>query len=113
MPAEAGIHFGQYMHQYYVYILASQRHGTLYTGVTGDLVGRVYQHKEKVTGGFTDRYDVKQLVWFEIHEDIHEAIRREKQIKAWQRAWKIRLIEESNPKWEDLWGRVTGEVAGE
>ena len=97
------------MHQYYVYILANRFHGTLYTGVTGDLIRRVYQHKESTTSSFSARYQTHSLVWFEIDSDIHEAIRREKLIKRWKRAWKIRLIEETNPQWEDLWSRITGE----
>ena len=88
---------------YYVYILASRRNGTLYTGVTGDLVARVHQHREHVLGGFTDRHDVTRLVWFEVHDDVDEAIRREKRIKRWRRAWKLDLIETANPTWRDLW----------
>jgi putative endonuclease len=87
---------------YFVYILASRRNGTLYTGVTNDLVRRAGEHREKSVPGFTRRYGVGILVWYEIHEDINVAIEREKQIKGWNRAWKIRLIEEHNSGWNDL-----------
>ena len=93
---------------YCVYILASNRYGTLYTGITSDLVKRVWQHREKLVDGFTKEYDVKKLVWYEIHEDVLSAITREKQIKKWNRAWKIRLIQELNPRWEDLYDSVVG-----
>jgi putative endonuclease len=86
---------------YYVYILASRRHGTLYLGVTNDLVRRVHEHKTKAARGFTSRYGVDRLVWFEIYEDPISAITREKDIKKWRRDWKIRLIEEGNPDWLD------------
>ena len=86
-----------------VYILASKRNGTLYTGVTSDLIQRIYQHKEKIYGGFTVKYDVNLLVYYEVHEDIYEAILREKRIKRWRRAWKLELIEKENPNWEDLY----------
>lgn len=85
-----------------VYLLASGFHGTLYTGVSSNLVGRVWQHREEVTKGFTARYGIKRLVWFEIHEDMASAIRREKSIKRWQRQWKMELIEAENPTWRDL-----------
>jgi putative endonuclease len=88
---------------YAVYILASKRNGTLYTGVTNDLSRRVYEHKEKNIYGFTKRYNVSILVYYEMHEDINEAIRREKQIKKWNRKWKLQLIEKYNPKWIDLY----------
>ena len=86
----------------YVYLLASRRNGTLYTGVTSDLVQRVWNHKNDVHEGFTKRHQVHRLVYFEEHQDIRDAIIREKQIKRWKRAWKIRLIEEMNPEWRDL-----------
>jgi len=92
---------------YYVYMLASDRNGTLYTGVTGDLVRRVYEHKGKFVRGFTRRYDVDRLVWFETYDDPENAIVREKELKKWRRAWKLRLIEESNPQWLDLYSQVT------
>ena len=85
-----------------VYLLASGFHGTLYTGVTSNLLGRIWQHREEVTRGFTKRYGVKRLVWFEIHERMDTAIGREKSIKRWQREWKVQLIEADNPTWRDL-----------
>jgi putative endonuclease len=88
---------------FYVYLLASRRHGTLYLGVTNNLVRRVYEHKTKAAPGFTKRYNVDRLVWFEIHDEILSAIEREKELKKWRRDWKIRLIEESNPNWVDLY----------
>jgi putative endonuclease len=92
---------------YCVYILASKIGGTLYTGVTSNLVGRIYQHKNNVIAGFTKRYGVHRLVYFEVHQDVREAIRREKRIKKWNRAWKVRLIEESNPDWNDLYHSIS------
>jgi len=86
-----------------VYILASQRNGTLYTGVTSDLVGRVHAHKNDEIPSFTRKYGCKLLVWFEQHEHMHAAIHREKQIKRWLRKWKLALIEKSNPTWRDLY----------
>jgi putative endonuclease len=88
---------------YAVYMLASKRNGTLYTGVTNDLSRRVYEHKEKIIDSFTKRYNVSILVYYKMHEDINEAIRREKQIKKWNRKWKLQLIEKYNPKWIDLY----------
>lgn len=88
---------------HYVYILASKKHGTLYLGVTNDLVRRVYEHKSKSVEGFSKRYDVDRLVWFEVYDDAVTAIAREKELKKWRRDWKIRLIEESNPNWDDLY----------
>jgi len=85
-----------------VYILASGRNGTLYTGVTSDLIRRVYEHREEIMPGFTSKHGVKRLVWFEQHGTMEQAITREKRIKKWNRAWKLRLIEESNPRWRDL-----------
>jgi putative endonuclease len=90
----------------YVYLMASRKHGTLYLGVTNDLVRRVYEHKNKVFPGFTARYDVNRLVWFETYEDPETAILREKDIKKWRRSWKIRLIEGSNPDWTDLYDQI-------
>ena len=87
----------------YVYILASGKNGTLYTGVTRDLIRRIYEHKSGVVEGFTKKYKVNQLVWFDHSESIIAAIQREKQIKAWRRAWKIQLIEQTNPHWNDLY----------
>ncbi|QUS56351.1 GIY-YIG nuclease family protein [Pseudovibrio brasiliensis] len=87
---------------YYMYILASRKHGTLYTGVTNNLPERVHQHKTKMNSGFTARYGVSKLVYYELYEEPHEAIRKEKQVKRWRRDWKIQAIEEMNPHWEDL-----------
>lgn len=87
----------------FVYLLASGRNGTLYVGVTSDLVGRVRQHKEGATPGFSSRYGVCRLVYAERHARILDAIVREKQIKKWRRAWKLELIERDNPRWEDLY----------
>lgn len=86
-----------------VYLLASGRNGTLYLGVTSDLIKRVWQHKGHFVSGFTDAYAVDRLMWFEQHENMEAAILREKQLKKWNRAWKIRLIEENNPEWNDLY----------
>ena len=91
---------------YWAYILASRLGGTLYIGVTNNLVQRVYQHRTGVTAGFTKEYHVHRLVYFEPHTDIEAAIRREKRLKKWNRAWKIRLIEENNPNWDDLYSRI-------
>ena len=92
--------------QYYVYILASQRNGTLYVGVTNDLVKRVYEQKQKLVDGFTKKYGLGVLVYYEATGDIMGAIQREKQIKKWNRAWKLRLIEKSNPDWKDLYFQI-------
>jgi putative endonuclease len=91
------------MGKYYVYILASKRNGTLYIGVTSDLVKRVYEHKEGLVGGFTKRYNVHKLVYHEQTGEVNSAIRREKRLKKWKRQWKIELIEKSNPEWKDLY----------
>ncbi|MET4242535.1 GIY-YIG nuclease family protein [Bradyrhizobium sp. RT10b] len=92
---------------YYVYILASKKHGTLYIGVTNDLVRRVYEHRTKAVPGFTTRYGVDKLVLFEIYDDAPMAIAREKELKKWRRDWKTRLIEEQNPNWDDLYPGIT------
>ena len=89
-----------------VYILASERNGTLYTGVTSDLPGRIYQHKQNLAEGFTKKYKVHVLVYYELHETMEAAITREKQIKKWRRRWKLRLIEEENPDWRDLYDEI-------
>jgi putative endonuclease len=86
-----------------VYLLASRRNGTLYIGVTSDLIGRVWQHKHDIVPGFTSRYSVHRLMWYELHEEMREAIVREKAIKHWRRKWKIELIESNNPDWLDLY----------
>ena len=91
------------MKQPCVYILASARNGTLYTGVTSDLVKRVWEHKNNLVEGFTKRYSVHTLVWFEVHAEIEPAIAREKIIKGWKRRWKLDLIESTNPAWRDLY----------
>jgi putative endonuclease len=91
-----------------VYILASRRNGTLYTGVTSDLLKRIWEHRSGLAEGFTKRYGVHRLVYFDIHDYLTEAIRREKQIKKWRRAWKIDLIERTNPQWHDLWPTIVG-----
>jgi putative endonuclease len=91
---------------YFVYLLASKRNGTLYVGVTDDLARRVLEHKERAVPGFTRTHGVDILVWFEAFADINDAIAREKQIKGWNRAWKIKLIEKSNPVWNDLTPRI-------
>jgi putative endonuclease len=88
---------------YNVYIMASQRKGTTYIGVTNDLVRRVYEHREGIRPGFSNHYTVKRLVYYETYADVRDAIKREKQLKKWNRAWKIDLIEQSNPEWRDLW----------
>jgi len=88
---------------YFVYILASRKNGTLYVGVTNNLVRRVYEHRSGSIDGFTKQYDVHQLVWFESTSSIETAIRREKQLKNWRREWKIALIEKDNPHWQDLY----------
>jgi putative endonuclease len=92
---------------YWVYILASGLGGTIYIGVTNDLVRRTYEHREGVAAGFTERYGVHRLVYFEPHTDIEAAIRREKRLKRWNRAWKIRLIEKENPNWDDLYSKIS------
>ena len=86
-----------------VYILASRPNGTLYIGVTSNLIGRVYQHRQNLITGFSQRYNVHDLVWYEVHEQMESAILREKQLKNWSREAKKRLIEMSNPMWHDLW----------
>jgi putative endonuclease len=92
---------------YYVYIMASKRNGTLYVGVTNDLVRRIYEHREGQADGFTKKYGVKTLAYFESHDDIDRALQREKNLKHWRRAWKIDLIEKANPDWHDLYDTIT------
>ena len=94
---------------FYVYILASQRNGTLYIGHTDDLMGRVVAHREHRVPGFTSRYDVTQLVWFEMHETRQSAFERERAMKKWRRLWKLELIENFNPGWRDLFEVITAE----
>jgi len=86
-----------------VYILANKRNGTLYIGVTSDLIKRIWEHKNDLVPGFSQRYSVHKLVWYEIHESMYSAISREKAIKKWNRTWKIELIEQLNPDWQDLY----------
>ena len=90
-----------------VYILASQRNGTLYTGITSDLPKRIAEHRLGLVEGFTKEYGVKDLVWYEVHGDAIVAITREKQIKKWNRLWKLKMIEEKNPEWRDLYTEVS------
>ena len=90
----------------HVYILASRRHGTLYVGVTNDLVRRIHEHRTDAVPGFTSRHGIHSLVYFEVHETMSFAIAREKQIKAWKRDWKISLIESTNPDWSDLYSSI-------
>lgn len=92
--------------QFFVYMLASLHNRVLYTGVTSALVGRVYQHKEHFVDGFTKRYNVDRLVWYEIHDHAEAAIKREKQIKKWRREWKLELVEKMNPDWRDLYQEI-------
>ena len=94
-----------------VYILASSRNGTLYIGVTSDIVKRVWEHKGDFVEGFSKEYGVHMLVYFELHDRMEDAILREKQMKKWNRAWKLRLIEERNPQWRDLYEDIAGTQA--
>ena len=93
---------------YYVYILASGPIGTLYIEVTNDLVRRVFEHREGHAEGFTKRYGIKRLVYYEAYDDVHTAIQREKTMKHWKRAWKVELIEANNPTWTDLYAGIAG-----
>lgn len=96
------------MSQYYVYILSNKPNGTIYIGVTSDLIKRIYQHKNELTEGFTQRYKIKNLVYYEIFEDVEEAILREKRLKRWRRKWKDELIGKDNPEWNDLYSKILG-----
>ena len=91
---------------YFVYILASKPRGTLYVGVTNNLIRRVFEHKNNLIEGFTERYDVNLLVWYELSESIESAIAYEKKLKRWRREWKIEMIEEQNPEWVDLYQQI-------
>ena len=93
---------------YYTYILASKKNGTLYVGVTSDLIKRVYQHRNNLVAGFTSKYRVHRLVYFEQHRDVLSAIQREKRLKEWQRKWKLVLIEKHNAQWRDLYSEIVG-----
>lgn len=94
------------MKQYWVYILASHRNGTLYIGVTSDLIKRISEHRAEITGGFTKKYSIKMLVYYEEHASIEAAITREKQLKKWNHSWKLKLIETSNPDWQDRYDEI-------
>ena len=94
--------------EFYVYIMANQRNGTLYVGVTSNLVKRIYEHKNDLVEGFTNKYRVHSLVYYEKHYSAESAIRREKRLKYWKRQWKLDLIEKSNPTWLDLYAQITG-----
>jgi putative endonuclease len=94
------------MRDYYIYIMASQRNGTLYIGVTNDLIRRVYEHRKGILPGFTKHYGVSMLVHFEQCNEVTTAIQREKQLKGWNRKWKLALIERDNPEWKDLWYEI-------
>jgi len=91
---------------YYVYITASRKDGAIYLGVTNDLVRRVYEHRTKAVPGFTSKYNITRLVWFEIYDDPVSAISREKEFKKWKRSWKVQLIEAENPQWNDLYESI-------
>ena len=94
------------MKQYYVYILANRKNGTIYIGVTSNLIKRVYEHKNNLANGFTKKYNIHNLVYYEIHDDIKSALTREKQLKKWNRKWKIELIEKDNYFWDDLFEKL-------
>ena len=94
------------MKNYYVYILASKRNGTLYIGATSNLIRRIQEHKQKAVKGFTEKYNVNKLVYYEQTEDIHSALSREKALKKWNREWKIKLIEKENSNWKDLYFNI-------
>src|SRR5262245_31984803 len=104
-PAEAGTQEPNAM-SFYVYIVASRRNGTLYTGTTDDLVRRIWQHRTGAVPGFTSKYGVKVLVCYEQYETRESALIRERQIKKWNRSWKLQLIEQTNPEWRDLWDDI-------
>jgi putative endonuclease len=93
---------------FYVYMLASRLNGTLYVGMTNDLIRRVWEHKQKAISGFAAKYGVDRLVWYEQHHSLESAFARERQIKEWKRAWKIQLIEADNPQWIDLYSSIAG-----
>ncbi len=107
MPALGG-HPENFMKEkaFYVYIMAKARNSTFYVGMTSDLCKRIWQHKNEIADGFTKRYGIKTLVYFEKHDNAEGAIRREKRLKKWNRSWKMRLIEEFNPDWRDLYDDI-------
>jgi putative endonuclease len=92
---------------FYVYIVASRRNGTIYVGSTDELVRRVWQHRNGLIAGFTREHGVKTLVWYEVHESRAQALLRERQLKKWNRSWKLALIEKENPRWSDLWSDIS------
>jgi len=92
--------------QYYVYIVTNKAYGTLYVGITNDLIRRTWEHRNGVVEGFTREHELHRLVWFEVHQDVEEAIRREKLIKKWHRDWKVNLIQARNPEWDDLYKEI-------
>ena len=96
--------------QFCVYILSSKRNGTLYIGVTSNLIKRIWEHKEGYVDGFTQKYNVKELVYFELHESAESAITREKRLKTWKREWKQKLIEQKNPQWKDLYSEIASSL---
>ncbi len=98
------------MKNYYVYIMATEKGGTLYVGVTSDLLKRIHQHKDDLVAGFTSKYGVHRLVYYEQTEDVESALSREKRIKKWRRRWKIELIERANPGWRDLYCELSGQM---
>ena len=99
--------YKEYMGQYFVYIMASKANGTLNTGVTNNLLRKVYEHREGLIAGFTKKYSVKHLVYYEVHTEIKEALLREKRIKEWKRQWKVNLIQSMNPEWRDLYEDIS------
>ena len=109
IPAKAGIQKVKGMKQPCVYILANRRNGTLYVGVTSNIIRRVWEHKTKLVPGFSKKYGTGLLVWYEVHETMESAIGREKRLKGWKRSWKLDLIEKNNPGWRDLYPEVVGE----
>lgn len=108
IPAKAGIHKKK-MKKYYIYILASKKNGTLYIGMTNNLIRRIFEHKEKIIEGFTSKYSINKLVYYEEHSYVNDANIREKQMKEWKREWKINLIESLNKNWEDLYENMVSD----
>jgi putative endonuclease len=107
IPAKAGIHRNQMQKQYFVYILTNKKNGTLYVGVSNDIIRRIYEHKNKLVDGFSKQYDLQNLVYYEIYDTAEQAIHREKCIKKWNREWKTKRINEFNPEWKDLYQQIT------
>jgi putative endonuclease len=104
-PAKAGVQESGHM-AFWVYVVTNKKNGTLYVGMTDDLVKRIWQHRNELIEGFTKQYGLKMLVWFEFHESRESAFKRERQIKKWNRVWKLELIEKQNPGWRDLWEEI-------